>query len=150
MGSKSELLHALVAASSVETAWKQRGNSEERRSQFCTEMARPKGFEPLTPRFVVWCSIQLSYGRLFFFLTPLRGAPLLSWSEWQDLNLRPPRPERGALPDCATLRCRPPRADERAYSRHFSWSQAGWGASWLFLRGKGGFRAQDLAFLIVS
>lgn len=28
----------------------------------------------------------------------------LSWSEWQDLNLRPPRPERGALPDCATLR----------------------------------------------
>lgn len=32
-------------------------------SQFCTEVARPKGFEPLTPRFVVWCSIQLSYGR---------------------------------------------------------------------------------------
>jgi hypothetical protein len=28
------------------------------------KMARPKGFEPLTPRFVVWCSIQLSYGRL--------------------------------------------------------------------------------------
>ena len=27
-------------------------------------LARPKGFEPLTPRFVVWCSIQLSYGRL--------------------------------------------------------------------------------------
>src|SRR5262249_13035131 len=26
------------------------------------------------------------------------------WSEWQDFNLRPPRPERGALPDCATLR----------------------------------------------
>jgi hypothetical protein len=23
------------------------------------------------------------------------------WSEWQDLNLRPPRPERDALPDCA-------------------------------------------------
>ena len=27
-------------------------------------MARPEGFEPPTPRFVVWCSIQLSYGRL--------------------------------------------------------------------------------------
>jgi hypothetical protein len=27
------------------------------------ELARPKGFEPLTPRFVVWCFIQLSYGR---------------------------------------------------------------------------------------
>ena len=23
------------------------------------EMARPEGFEPPTPRFVVWCSIQL-------------------------------------------------------------------------------------------
>jgi pimeloyl-ACP methyl ester carboxylesterase len=30
----------------------------------CLDLARPKGFEPLTPRFVVWCSIQLSYGRL--------------------------------------------------------------------------------------
>jgi site-specific DNA recombinase len=28
------------------------------------EMARPKRFELLTPRFVVWCSIQLSYGRV--------------------------------------------------------------------------------------
>ena len=27
------------------------------------EVARPEGFEPPTPRFVVWCSIQLSYGR---------------------------------------------------------------------------------------
>jgi hypothetical protein len=26
-------------------------------------MARPRGFEPLTPRSVVWCSVQLSYGR---------------------------------------------------------------------------------------
>ena len=27
------------------------------------EVARPEGFEPPAPRFVVWCSIQLSYGR---------------------------------------------------------------------------------------
>ena len=27
-------------------------------------MAHPKRFELLTPRFVVWCSIQLSYGCL--------------------------------------------------------------------------------------
>jgi hypothetical protein len=33
-------------------------------AQFCTEVARPKRFELLTPRFVVWCSIQLSYGRV--------------------------------------------------------------------------------------
>ena len=32
-------------------------------AQLWMRMARPKGFEPLTPRFVVWCSIQLSYGR---------------------------------------------------------------------------------------
>lgn len=29
---------------------------------------------------------------------------LFDWSEWSDSNTRPPRPERGALPDCATLR----------------------------------------------
>src|SRR5690606_37741855 len=34
------------------------------------------------------------------------GNPWKRWSEWQDLNLRPPRPERGALPGCATLRDR--------------------------------------------
>src|SRR5881398_371849 len=28
------------------------------------KVARPEGFEPPAPRFVVWCSIQLSYGRL--------------------------------------------------------------------------------------
>ena len=26
-------------------------------------LARPEGFEPPTPRSVVWCSVQLSYGR---------------------------------------------------------------------------------------
>src|SRR5262245_11799288 len=26
------------------------------------------------------------------------------WSEWRDLNSRPPAPEAGALPGCATLR----------------------------------------------
>ena len=33
-------------------------------SHFCSGVARPEGFEPPTPRFVVWCSIQLSYGRM--------------------------------------------------------------------------------------
>ena len=28
----------------------------------------------------------------------------LEWSERQDLNLRPPAPQAGALPGCATLR----------------------------------------------
>jgi hypothetical protein len=38
------------------------------------EVARPKGFEPLTPRFVVWCSIQLSYGRAMREALPCREA----------------------------------------------------------------------------
>jgi hypothetical protein len=35
-------------------------------------MARSEGFEPPTPRFEVWCSIQLSYERLG--LAAARGA----------------------------------------------------------------------------
>ena len=38
------------------------------------KMARPKRFELLTPRFVVWCSIQLSYGRVFRLCIGLQGA----------------------------------------------------------------------------
>ena len=34
----------------------------------------------------------------------LRYQEVIGWSEWSDSNTRPPRPERGALPDCATLR----------------------------------------------
>jgi hypothetical protein len=26
-------------------------------------LARPTGFEPVTPRLGIWCSIRLSYGR---------------------------------------------------------------------------------------
>ena len=29
----------------------------------CPELARSEGFEPPTPKFEVWCSIQLSYER---------------------------------------------------------------------------------------
>ena len=36
-------------------------------------MARPKRFELLTPKFVVWCSIQLSYGRLSASFTTTQG-----------------------------------------------------------------------------
>ena len=32
-------------------------------SRYSGMLARRKGFEPLTPRFEVWCSIQLSYRR---------------------------------------------------------------------------------------
>src|SRR4051794_10730419 len=37
-------------------------------------LARSEGFEPPTPRFEVWCSIQLSYERLIRYLAPNRDA----------------------------------------------------------------------------
>ena len=39
------------------------------------------------------------------------GISAKCWSEWQDLNLRPPRPERGALPATAHLLSSPLSAD---------------------------------------
>src|SRR5437764_605797 len=42
---------------------------------------------------------------------------LESWSEWQDLNLRPPLPARGALPGCATPRLIAHVADRAAAHR---------------------------------
>lgn len=39
-------------------------------NQDCSlHMARPGGLEPTTPRFVVWYSIQLSYGRTLITVT---------------------------------------------------------------------------------
>jgi hypothetical protein len=45
------------------TLWERAKRAGVRLFNFQEEMARPKRFELLTPRFVVWCSIQLSYGR---------------------------------------------------------------------------------------
>ena len=41
-------------------------------------MAHPKRFELLTPRFVVWCSIQLSYGCVLRARTYWGGSPKAS------------------------------------------------------------------------
>ena len=62
-------------------------------------MAHPVGFEPTTDALEGRCSIQLSYGRFTY------GLPKYSkWSVLQDLNLRPLRPKRSALPSCAKHR----------------------------------------------
>src|SRR6185369_15545433 len=37
-------------------------------------------------------------------LRPGRGLPERAWSGWADLNRRPPAPQAGALPGCATSR----------------------------------------------
>ena len=39
-------------------------------------MARPERFELPTPRFEVWCSIQLSYGRTRIFNIAFAEVPL--------------------------------------------------------------------------
>ena len=51
-------------------------------------MARPGGLEPTTPRFVVWYSIQLSYGRNTACTALLIYALLshLSIGKWEDLG----------------------------------------------------------------
>src|SRR4029077_7945916 len=46
-------------------------------------VARRKGFEPLTPRFEVWCSIQLSYRRhINATFARLRHFPSSSREQW--------------------------------------------------------------------
>ena len=69
-------------------------------------MARPSGFEPETHALEGRCSIQLSYGRNNFALIKFRLTHLINnfWSEWRDLNPRPPGPKPDTLPSCATLR----------------------------------------------
>jgi hypothetical protein len=41
------------------------------------------------------------------------------WSEWQDLNLRPPRPERGVLPDRTPILAQDPADGPRQESCNF-------------------------------
>ena len=61
------------------------------------ELARPRGFEPLTPRSVVWCSIQLSYGRPQGGLRgrPKEGAKLLASPGDGKVGLLASEPETG-------------------------------------------------------
>jgi hypothetical protein len=49
-------------------AWKQKVETIAQKTGLVARkslelLARPEGFEPPTPRSVVWCSVQLSYGR---------------------------------------------------------------------------------------
>ena len=52
--------------SEFEAKWKQL--EEKTGLQARKSLARPEGFEPPTPRSVVWCSVQLSYGRLSWII----------------------------------------------------------------------------------
>ena len=64
-------------------------------------MARLAGFEPATLGLEDRCSIQMSYRRM----NTTYCLPYIKWSGQEDLNLRPPAPKAGALPDCAMPRC---------------------------------------------
>ena len=58
-----------------------------------SRMAHPKGFEPLTPRFVVWCSIQLSYG----CVPPWAGDAGHHGSALTSRSRRPVQPKKQAV-----------------------------------------------------
>src|SRR4030067_2334076 len=45
---------------------------------FLITLARPTGIEPVTPSLEGWCSIRLSYGRLFIQLNTLDTRPVQS------------------------------------------------------------------------
>ena len=44
------------------------------------KLARPEGFEPPAPKFVVWCSIQLSYGRAVRRMGDAKGRDIRGWA----------------------------------------------------------------------
>src|SRR5690606_11075506 len=46
------------AAVARQTCW------HKKTGHWPVDLVRPEGFEPPTPKFVAWCSIQLSYGRI--------------------------------------------------------------------------------------
>ena len=79
IGSK-DVLQAVIAG-------KQTANGNVR--GFVRKWRARKDFEPLTPRFVVWCSIQLSYGRFFVPAAVIwaaePGIASLSPPHWQGL-----------------------------------------------------------------
>ncbi len=57
------------------------------------DLARPEGFEPPTPKFVAWCSIQLSYGRVakkrnYEEPTDVRQSSRWNWRRLRDSNPR--------------------------------------------------------------
>jgi hypothetical protein len=54
----------VLIASQALPRWRKLGSRRVENCQKCLILlARSEGFEPPTPRFEVWCSIQLSYER---------------------------------------------------------------------------------------
>ncbi len=61
--------------------------------QWPVVLARPEGFEPPTPKFVAWCSIQLSYGRVaqkrnYEATLDVRQSFRCNWRRLRDSNPR--------------------------------------------------------------
>jgi HAD superfamily hydrolase (TIGR01509 family) len=78
-------------------------------------VARPRGVEPLTPRSVVWCSIQLSYGRILFPSVPLACGPGRLVRDRRTLAVAPLRRKAGLCIRAVHHRPRMGLAKRRAF-----------------------------------
>ena len=68
-----------------------------------SDLARPAGLEPATPRLGIWCSIRLSYGRSCSISTPLSESYQVA-NNWrygarQALSARPSHDSEVNIPD---------------------------------------------------
>ena len=77
-------------------------------------LGRPRGSPRYGARPQIW---RRAHGRLSDKKSPGPNGPGDYRSGWRDLNPRPLRPERSALPSCATPRCRSSIASPCRYSQ---------------------------------
>src|SRR5215472_9807758 len=86
-------LRAIMANAMGRSSWNTTGTRLSRKSTLEQNTLQPLD-NPVRPEVVTHVIGTFRY-------LCLRSGQAKCWSEWQDLNLRPPRPERGALPASA-------------------------------------------------
>ena len=110
LGRRSRGMRRVRGSTAIQTDYNRSVSATKRSRPARQLVVRPEGLEPPTLWSEARCSNPLSYGRLLADPTEPRTTPsrMSCWSGREDLNLRPRRPERRALPSCATPRLETP------------------------------------------